>query len=286
VICPHFYVLSHANGCLYNCAYCYLKYTMRNTLLEEQQKPAPAVFTNTGEMREQLVKWASETHEPALINTGELSDSFLDTAYLDMIFKTLAFDRNFRQRHTMLFVTKGGENVVEALQPYPALKNFIVSFSVSTNAALYEMDAPHVLERLEAARVLRERGWRIRLRLDPLVPEDLGGSVDPKHIIEMCVKADPERVTLGSLRFAFRWKFNPMLRKATSESDHCGYNGKAFKMRVPLSKRIEMYEKVITALRTCGYKEWVGFCKETTAIFEHFDLDVNRPICNCSLFGD
>ncbi|MBD3264432.1 MAG: hypothetical protein GF375_04945 [Candidatus Omnitrophica bacterium] len=285
VVCPHFYILAHANGCLYDCAYCYLKHTMRNTLIEGTNKPAPNVFTNTDDIKKELATWGEKT-EPSILNAGELADSFMDVKYLQVLFESFAYDKNVK-KHTLLFVTKGGKNVVDALRQYPALDNVIVSFSVSTNAGMYEMGAPDVTERLVAAKMLSEFGWRIRLRIDPLVPEELAGrKVDSQDEIIKCVNAKPERITLGSLRFSYNWRYHKWLRKATSESDYCGYNNKAYKMRLPLAARKTMYESVLAALRTYGYEGWVGFCKETLDIYKHFNLDPKEPVCNCSLHGD
>jgi len=286
VVCPHFYILAHANGCLYDCAYCYLKHTMRNTLIKGTSKPIPNVFTNTEDIKKELAAWGEKTGEPAILNAGELADSFIDIKYLQVLFEMFAYDKNIK-KHTLLLVTKGGKNVVEALRPYPALGNVIVSFSVSTNAGMYEMNAPEVIDRLVAAKMLSESGWRIRLRIDPLIPENLTGkNVDSQDEIIKCAEVKPERITLGSLRFNYNWRYHKWLRKATSESDKCGYNGKAFKMRLPFAERKNMYEKVLMALRMRGYEGWVGFCKETLDIYNHFELDPDKPVCNCSLYGE
>jgi len=252
---------------------------------EDLQKPRPTVFTNKGDMKEELIKWAEETERPALLNTGELSDSFLDVRYLEILFKTLAFNNDFRKRHTLLFLTKSGMEAVKALDVYPALKNFIVSFSISTNAAMYELGAPPIEERLAAALKLTQIGWRIRLRIDPLIPENLSNKpVADKDTIEKMVEINPERITLGSLRFSHGWRYHNMLRQATSESDHCGQNKRAFKMRLPSEQRIAMYLEVIEALRTWGYQGPIGVCKETVNVYYELDLDASKPICNCSLF--
>jgi len=282
VVCPHFHVLSHANGCLYNCSYCYLKHTMRNTL--ENNKPIPTVFTNISEMKEQVRKWAAKTPK-AMLNAGELSDSFLDPRYLDMMLKGIVQDKHF-ESHTMLLVTKGAANVVEVLRNYEPQDNVIVSFSASPNAANYENGAPHVAKRLIAAKKIRDMGWRIRLRLDPIIPEDLGGTPSPMNFMEACAGVGAERITLGSLRFAFGWRYDRKLRAATTESDNCGRYGKAFKMRLPFQERIRLYEDVSAGLRTFGYGGPIGFCKEVVKVYEHFGLNPEQPVCNCSLFEE
>lgn len=281
IVCPHFWMLSHSNGCLYNCAYCYLKHTMRNNLIDG--RVVPTVFTNLDDMKGQLIEWAEENKEPCLLNTGELSDSFLDTGYMPVLFNLAAFSKPFK-RHTILLLTKGADNVLYALRSLPTLSNTVISFSVSTNAGMYEMGAPPVLDRLKTARTLKDAGWRIRLRIDPLIPQRLTGiAVDNEEVIRAVVAVSPELVTLGSLRFSWGWQYNNMLKGATSESDGCGRNGGAFKMRLPASKRIAMYEDVIAALRTYGYEGNIGLCKETIEVMRHFGLDEEPVFCNCTV---
>ncbi len=75
--------------------------------------------------------------------------------------------------------------------------NIIVSFSVNAAEAArdHEPGAAPTEERLDAARKLKELGWRVRVRLDPMIAE-----YDYAEIIDAVAALAPERVTLGTLR--------------------------------------------------------------------------------------
>jgi hypothetical protein len=66
IICPHFYILAHANGCPYDCSYCYLQLTFRG-------KTEPVLFRNLDDLNREVRQFL-ELPEPSVLNAGELSD--------------------------------------------------------------------------------------------------------------------------------------------------------------------------------------------------------------------
>ena len=62
IVCPHYYLLAHANGCPYECAYCYLSLTFRQKKCEW--------FTNLGDMESDIRAWLFGVGEPSLLSAA------------------------------------------------------------------------------------------------------------------------------------------------------------------------------------------------------------------------
>ena len=76
-----------------------------------------------------------------------------------------------------------------------------MSFSVNPPevSRLFEPDAPQPVRRLEAALKCMRAGYRVRVRIDPIIP--VGGWMEAYgRLAKEIKKNNPERVTLGCLR--------------------------------------------------------------------------------------
>lgn len=105
VVCPHFLMLAWANGCPYNCAWCYLKGTFRFY----KQKPdgrVPIVLKDRARMEKELRRClTAKDLAPELVNTGELCDSLMNEA-ARVPFSTWIINLFRGSRHKVLFLTK------------------------------------------------------------------------------------------------------------------------------------------------------------------------------------
>lgn len=263
IICPHFRKLVYVNGCPFDCAYCYLRKTLRWI-------KGPVIWTNWKAMVDALSRDFGEREQPTLYNTGELGDS-------------LAFDRKYwfadiliqlfasQEEHTVLFLTKSIN--VDAFFRHKPSHRVIVSFSVTAPSvwARWEAGTPDPWTRIAAAKALADRGWRVRLRLDPMVPGfDEQFAKLAWHINTMPV----ERVTIGSLRAL------PGLEKLARDNvmDLASeVQGADNRRRIPEEERLRLYWIVLTNLK---HKE-VALCKELRRVWETLDMDPEDVRCNC-----
>lgn len=255
VRCPHFYELVLSNGCPYDCAYCYLQLTFRG-------EKRPVLFTNHW----QAVCKELEAVGDGVFSTGELADSLAVVPPL----LSSAVDYFRRQPGKYLLLTTKSCNVsfFKDLEPTPQV---IVSFSVNAPdvAARFEKLAPPPLARLKAAARLLEWGWRVRIRLDPVVWE--GGASPTYHRICQEIRAiQPERVTVGTLRqYPGLFRFAP---HAPRKNLHKAPDGR---MRYPTSVRLHAYRRIA---------EWLGFqpalCKETDDVWQALGWTFYG--CNCT----
>jgi spore photoproduct lyase len=174
--------------------------------------------------------------------------------------------------HALLLVTKGGREHVATLAGLAPSANVIVSFSLNAPdaAAVHERGAPPVEERLAAARVLKASGWRVRIRIDPMIAErsysDLAARVGDLA---------PERVTLGCLRAD-----RGLLRKGDgvfATLEPIGEPGGL--ARYPAAERIRLYREAIEAL---AGRSPVGLCEEAPDVWTAVGLDPESKTCNCA----
>lgn len=272
IICPHFYVLSHANGCPYDCHYCYLQLTFRH-------RPGLRIFENLEDLAKEVEDWQKKTERPSLLNAGELSDG-LATDHVTGLSKIIVPLFREQTRHKLLFLTKSTniQNLL-AIEPTPQV---FVSFSINAPevARLFEPAAPNPLDRLGAAKVLLERGWRVRLRLDPIVPIENWQGIYGR--LADSVPTAVETVTLGSLRY-FRALPNYGHRGKEIFKYASVKDGADNRIRIERNLRLEIYKFMIQKFAAGDIPCKIGLCKETQEVHDILGLAGNNQSCNCTV---
>lgn len=295
VVCPHFYILSWARGCPYDCSYCYLALTHRFHGTKPHYYPWIRI--------QRAIEKFFRTHENSyLVNTGELSDSLMNPKLMAKIcdlFET-------QTTHKVLLLSKGCHwPQQDSLNPTEGTsidflrakkyKQTIVSFSINASefAEIYEKKAPNVYERLEAARTLGNFGYEVRIRLDPIIPlkppnaEGYSWKTAYRDLIKFMLKimyVDPQRVTLGTPRW---FPQLPYWLKRAGRKDLFFENFKNNRelccdRRYRVKNRVEVYSYVIKWLRKYGYNGPIGLCKETVDVWRNLDMDPEKIVCNCT----
>lgn len=272
-VCPNFFVLHHAHGCMFSpmCSYCYLK-----SSFEESENPMQA-FGDTPAIMDAVRAWiARDDLESFTLNTGNLSDSLAFEKARPLMGELVELFRAEAEKkgrpHTLLILTKGGLDECGALLSRPPCKNVVVSFSVNAPeaAAKLEAGAAPVAQRMKAARMLKNQGWGLRMRIDPMI---LGYDYGP--LLSQMRDLAPERVTLGTLRA------EPSL---FSHVD--GLFGELAPPETPKSlaryarkERMGLLKAAVDALRdTCS----IGLCEETPDVWDELGLDRRGCTCNCN----
>jgi len=254
LVCNRFYRLILSNGCPFSCQYCYLGLTFGDNR-------GPVVFTNPWlEVERQLEKIPT-----GVFSTGDLADSLAVTPPL--LQPAIEYFR--RQRDKFLFLTTKSKNIELFVRMRPTSQVWI-SFSVNAVKTweLFEKNTPHPDERLAAAWRLKEAGWRVRIRIDPVIPE-----VGIGHYREVARKVSalaPERVTVGVL------KHFPRLSRCQQERPR--------KQLAESRNGIKRYPSHVKARIFNSLAEWLGFqpaiCRETPGLWEELGWKANG--CNCT----
>lgn len=275
VICPHFLELKWATGCSFDCAYCYLNGTLR--FQPQKKRPYFKGYDRIASHVESFlenVDWYDE-----ILNTGELADSLMWDNNGQPFSKFIISLFSQQERHKVLFLTKSTNvrNLLETDGRHQA----VISFSLNADAVAkrWERGAPSVAQRVEAARKVKEAGYEVRIRIDPMVPIYNWR----KHYIELIdqifKKFVPSRITLGSLR-----GLQSTINNASDKS-WVGYltEKSNWGKKINTSLRYWMYFTAINYLKEQYDFTEVALCKETLMLWEKLGMDYKNIKCNCIL---
>lgn len=254
VLCPHFYELILSNGCPFNCSYCYLQLTFRG-------QTQPTLFCNPWP----TVQRELDSLSSGIFSTGELADSL---AIVPPLLEAALEYFPKQSKKYLLLLTKS-TNIEFLLDRHPN-PQVIVSFSLNASpiSKEFEKGAPNPDRRLKAARELKRMGWRVRIRLDPIILENGIGVYE--NICRKIADLEPELVTIGTLRqYPGLYRF---ARFAPRKGLHRAGDGR---MRYPHTARVKTYKQI---------QKWLGFqpalCKETKDMWK--TLGWRFQGCNCT----
>jgi spore photoproduct lyase len=272
-VCPNFYLLDHARGCEFNCSYCFLRDT-------EYNRKERRIFGDKDRLFAELRDWVGRDGlETYLANAGNMTDALSFERERPIWGELVEFMRENAEAkgrsHCLLVVTKGGLDLCGAFLERPPCRNVIISFSVNNPEAAsdHEKGAAAPADRLAAAKRLKELGWRVRIRVDPMIK-----GYDYSATADAIAAIAPERVTLGTLRA------DPTLIPEVggvdifAELDEPESESIA---RYPLDLRLAMYRPMVERLRNATS---LGLCEETEDVWLALGLDAENKTCNCNPF--
>jgi spore photoproduct lyase len=283
MVCPEFEKLRFSsNGCFYRCEWCYLKATYRTL------QNYITAYAEHNKIKKHIKKYLNGT--PVLFNTGELADSLA----LEHLTGTA---REFipwfaEQKNGYMYMLTKSANVDDILD----LKHgghTILAWSINSAeiSHKFELVAPPLEERLEAARKAQEASYPIRIRLDPIVPVLGWQKIYTETIEQIFKKIQPERITLGTLRFESRFYSNrknllspnsdlselienmtPMFAKENKEGKHSFSE----------DQRLEIFRFTVDKIRE--YSDCtIALCKESPNVWNALDMDLSKCGCVCQL---
>lgn len=271
IVCPHFLELKWAYGCPFDCAWCYLKGTFR--FRPEGTSPVVKPYDKTGLHVETFL---SEVATPEILNTGEIADSLMhETAEVPFSRFIISLVEQ-QDRHRVLFLTKS-TNVDNLLQMQPR-GQAVISFSLNAVPVAERWEkAPHVLQRIEAAKSVFDAGYEVRVRIDPMVPVEHWSEHYSELLRMIFDNFVPERITLGSLR-GLQSTINGCTDKTwvryLKESSNWG-------KKIDFETRLAMYSAVIEELGHNHDFDRVALCKETVQVWQTVGMDLKAMRCNC-----
>ena len=272
VVCPHFLELKWANGCRFNCSWCYLNGTLRFRPMGK--KP---YLKNKDKIIKHIISFLRNVEIPSILNSGELSDSLVFEGNGFSLSKDIVPLFQSQSRHKLLILTKSRN--VKGLLESDSQESIVTSFSLNglKVAAQWEKGAPTPVQRVKAAKQLQEAGYRVRIRIDPIVPIDTWRE-DYRKIIDIIFEnIDPERITLGSLRGLQSTLNNSMDTSWVRFLDDTSNWG----LKISHEKRLEMYSFIIDHLTKKYSYESIALCKESMKIWKDLNIDFKEMKCNC-----
>ena len=155
------FYFSHMLNCLYDCRYCFLQgmYPSAHYVL----------FVNYEDFLEEL---KSKTMETPTSPTWFFSGYDCDSLALDYISGFVDSFLPFFQKNKSAFLELRTKSVkINTLAQYTPIENVITAFSFTPSeiSAQIEHGVPSVNSRIKAMRRLVNLGWKIGLRIDPLI---------------------------------------------------------------------------------------------------------------------
>ena len=284
IVCFRFWQLVPAGGCPYQCSYCFLQTTPWFRFNPDQLYGL--VYTNVDDMLRELDAWL-EDPVPKMMIVGELQDGLVfDRAFESITGRPLTHwiipKFAAQSRHRLIFLTKSIE-IDRALDLTPT-PQVVFSWSVNADevATQWEHGTPLPSMRFAAAQRMKDAGWAVRFRLDPMVPYS-GWHSGYNATIRQINLVEPEMVTLGALRATSAKSLRSAARKngrddsifdfLTEERDPSG-----FKYRVQPKVQIDMFRFVINRLKPAIVP---ALCKEDQSLWRALGLPFRG--CHCLL---
>lgn len=274
VVCPHFLELKWANGCYYDCSWCYLNGTFR--FLERGKNPH---LKDKKKIIESIESLLMVWDRPVMLNSGELADSLVFEGHEFSLSKDIIPLFKKQSTHKLLIVTKSSN--VKGILDSDSQDIVVTSFSLNAYpvSERWENNAPHPKDRIKAAQKLFNAGYPVRIRIDPMVPIENWADVYLELVDDIFLSFHPERITLGSLR-GLQSTINNCNDK-TWVQYLTNSKGSNWGKKIEDKLRLEMYNTLIEYLESRYSYYNIALCKETISTWDGIQKDYKLIKCNC-----
>ncbi|MBC8376127.1 MAG: DNA photolyase [FCB group bacterium] len=263
--CCNYHVINQTSNCPIDCTYCILQFYLNN--------PVTTVYANTDKLLTEVKdKIATQPKRFFRIGTGELSDSLAFDSSSEYSKDVVEY---FSTLPNVLLELKTKSNRIENLLDLDHKGHTVISWSVNPQVVIdaEEHKAASLNERLEAMRLVQEKGYKIGFHFDPLLFHEEWKQSYPDLIRQLFEVVDPKNVawiSIGSLRFPPEMKEKVLEKFPKSKIMFAELiRGMDGKMRYPKPLRLEMYRTVYNSLRYFGGDDlFIYFCMESAEIWE------------------
>lgn len=232
---PHFpeqsFAVKEALGCPLECEYCFVKSHFTEDII---------IYTNTDKIISEM-KWVSEKYGDGIkFYLGEFSEPLIVGRYSDALSDILSFVRwkkvsiEIRTKWSDLTLLEGVEPVETAVIAW--------SFIPERVRVQVEKGTPSIQERIEALSKAKEIGWKVGVRLEPLVYYESWEEDYEELLKDLCDVVEGMDIGMGPLRLTSKIKerihrLHPDSILLMEETVLCPDG----KYRYPLPVRREMY---------------------------------------------
>lgn len=205
------YYFSHMINCVYDCRYCFLQgmFSSANYI----------IFVNYEDFFSAIDQTAARHTEPAWFFSGYDCDSL---AYEPVTGFAAACLAHFSQRPDQWLELRTKSTQIRSLLQTEPVPNCVVAFSLSPDATARRLEhgAPGLNKRIDALEKLQQAGWKIGLRLDPLIYTADFASGYREFLQDLFSRIDASRlhsVSLGTFRMPAGF-FRQVIRLYPDES--------------------------------------------------------------------
>jgi spore photoproduct lyase len=278
---PYYKLVPVSNGCPYYCTYCYLAYVYR------KYSPYIKVNINYDTMFKQIRKTLAQTKGNVSFNMGEMLDSIALDHITGLTKMLVPFFAGLSRAFLMLLTKSSNVDNLLALEPN---NQTVVSWSLNSQQIIetFEPGTASLSERVEAARLCQQKGYRIRLRIDPGILQPGWQASYAEMIHKALTVLEPENITLGMLRLMpghFRLAQQAYGNRVVKlQYRNLTQRGSDNKLRYPAEQRAEFYSYIIDAIRSLNRNISISLCRETFDICNVFKDRCQLNKCNCVIW--
>ena len=265
MVCCNYYVVNLMKNCVYDCSYCFLQGFLENN-------PLMVAYVNVEDLIGELDRvFRDHPDRMFRVGTGELTDSLALEDVIPYSDQLIPF---FNKNGNAVLELKTKSVNVDRLLKQESPENVIVSWSLNPSEIIEreEKGTPELHQRLEAARLCQEKGYRVGFHFDPIILFP-GWERAYKDLIEelfFTIPADRvEWISLGSFRYRSRLK---QIIKERHEStrlftgEHVPSKDGKFRYLRPL--RNNAYETLSGFIKKHSGDLNIYLCMETKEIWE------------------
>ncbi|KPJ66964.1 MAG: hypothetical protein AMJ43_06475 [Coxiella sp. DG_40] len=278
---PYYKLVPISNGCPYYCTYCYLAFVYR------KYASFIKININYDTMFRQIRKTLVYSRGNITFNMGEMLDSLALDHITNLTTMLIPFFSVFSNAYLMLLTKSSNIDNLLAVKP---TEQTVVSWSLNSQQVIkaHEPSTASLDERIRAAKLCQDHGYRIRFRIDPgiLHPNWQVGYAD--LIRKTLTATRPENITLGMLRLLpghFRFAVEAYGSRARKLCDHNFVRGASDgKLRYPSKQRVEFYTFLIDNIRRFDRNVSISLCRETPEIWNIFKDHCEFEKCNCVIW--
>lgn len=157
------YSLKHFVNCVYSCKYCYLYGMFRNAI--------PVVFVNYEDMKQQIERMyeSLEGDEYLYLYSANYGDHLVFERAIGFCEEFIPWVEQYPRMYMEIRTKSTAIHAIKELWIIP--KNTEVAFSLSPDFVqkTYERGTPSLMDRIDALKELAVHGWRVWVRIVPVV---------------------------------------------------------------------------------------------------------------------
>jgi len=265
MVCCNYYVVNLLKNCIYDCSYCFLQGFLENN-------PLLVAYVNIEDLIRELDEvFTAYPGRTFRVGTGELTDSLALEDVIAYADRLIPF---FNRKSNAVLELKTKSDRVAGLLRQADTKNVIVSWSLNPQSivALEEKGTPSLEQRLEAARLCQEKGYRVGFHFDPIIlfPGWEEAYKEVVHdLFQVIAPSRIEWISLGSFRY--RSNLKQIIKERHSDtrlftSEHVP--GKDGKFRYLRSLRNGAYDTLRNLIKKHSRDLSVYLCMETKEVWE------------------
>ena len=255
-VCNSGYEIHTAFGCLHSCSYCHVGNALTIMVdIEKFTEKLSSLMQNNPWQK--LYKYDNQTDvltlEPEYGATKKLVELFAAT------------DK------TLMLYTKS-DNVDHILDLDHKGKTVVCwTMSCSEVAEKYELGAPSLEQRVEAARKCQEAGYGVRIRFSPIIPIENWKEKNAEMIRQIFTKISPSVVSMETLCHMSGRQANALFSNLAIKPSGDAKEYELFKH----ADRSEIYRFFIEEIRKHNKKVRIALCLETEKMWQELKGLVN-----------